>query len=390
MDHEPESPNQVPMSAAKKQTEQNWADQVEASTMEKNNNFLHIYPNLPDFLQDMYKKQEATDKKVSALTEALSNMSQIIKENAHLKIELENARAEIALLKNKQVVNDPTPSTKKALRPTIQILDNEDDGLEQSKHAPPPAQIQQLKNNYAAVVACSATKKTIQKKRPQPSKRAKEIAARHLTPVSESQGFQFIYVPCRHRMTIKAMRQILRTLHVDNSRILDIHFPDRQVAALLVHNDYAQPLMEILKKEGIQVKKDFDPLDPSILRDQKLADLSDEQRFEKVQEVHHNNLIKALQFIREPVKFAVARDFYKNSWITADELTSFLPTYKSQEERVVDAKAKAKSLLSDELGSMIRSRSASPSMEIDDESTNITAGNIEDQNTTSTTSTQIN
>ena len=56
----------------------------------------------------------------------------------------------------------------------------------------------------------------------------------------------------------------------------------------------------------------------------------------------------------------------------------------------MDAKAKAKSLLSDELGSMIRSRSASPSMEIDDESTNITAGNIEDQNTTSTTSTQIN
>ena len=43
----------------------------------------------------MYKKQEATDKKVSELTEALSNMAQIIKENANLKIELQAARAEI-------------------------------------------------------------------------------------------------------------------------------------------------------------------------------------------------------------------------------------------------------------------------------------------------------
>ncbi|KAI7853450.1 hypothetical protein BDC45DRAFT_424868, partial [Circinella umbellata] len=157
-------------------------------------------------------------------------------------------------------------------------------------------------------------------------------AARHLTAVPESQGFQFIYVPCRHRMTIKAMRQILRTLRIDNSRILDVHFPDRQVAALLIHNDYAPLLMEILEKEGIKVKKEFDPLDPSILWDKKLADLSDEERFEKVQELHHNNLLKALQFIRAPVKFAIARNFYKNSWITAEELTLNLPTYKTNDD----------------------------------------------------------
>ncbi|KAI7846694.1 hypothetical protein BDC45DRAFT_562760 [Circinella umbellata] len=288
MDHVLHLQNQVTTPPTANQQEKSWADQVEDLTTEKqsvdmetNNNFLHLYPNLPDFLQDIYKKQETTDKKVSELTEALSNMAQIIKENATLKIELEAARAEIALLKNKQVTLDPTPSTKKALRPTIQILDNEDDGLAQSKHAPPPAQIQQqLKNNYAAAVTRGIKKQPI-KKRSIPSKRAKEIAARHLTAVPESQGFQFMYVPCRHRMTIKAMRQILRTLRVDNSRILDVHFPDRQVAALLIHNDYAQSLTEILEKEGIQVKKEFDPLDPSILRDQKLADLTDEERFEK-------------------------------------------------------------------------------------------------------------
>ncbi|KAG2221864.1 hypothetical protein INT45_003578 [Circinella minor] len=383
MDHVLHLQNQVTAN----QQEKSWADQVEDLTTEKqsvdmetNNNFLHLYPNLPDFLQDIYKKQETTDKKVSELTEALSNMAQIIKENATLRIELEAARAEIALLKNKQVTLDPIPYTKKALRPTIQILDNEDDGLAQSKYAPPPAQVQQqLKNNYAAVVTRGIKKQPI-KKRTVPSKRAKEIAARHLTAVPESQGFQFMHVPCRHRMTIKATRQILCTLRVDNSRILDVHFPDRQVAALLIHNDYAQSLTEILEKEGIQIKKEFDPLDPSILRVQKLANLTDEERFEKVQELHHNNLLKALQFIRTPVKFAVARNFYKNSWITAEELASFLPTYKTHEDRILDAKR----LLNNDTKSVTSSRPISPSMEIDDE---IEASSY---NTTSTSTTQNN
>ena len=51
-----------------------------AVTIENNTNFLYLYPNLPDFLQDIYKKQEATDEKVSELTKALFNMAQIIKE----------------------------------------------------------------------------------------------------------------------------------------------------------------------------------------------------------------------------------------------------------------------------------------------------------------------
>ncbi|KAG2206381.1 hypothetical protein INT45_006021 [Circinella minor] len=373
MDHVLHLQNQITTPLTANQPEKSWADQVEDLTTEKqsvdmetNNNFLHLYPNLPDFLQDIYKKQETTDKKVSELTDALSNMAQIIKENATLKIELKAARTEIALLKNKQVTLDSTPSTKKALRPIIQILDNEDDGLAQSKHAPPPAQVQQqLKNNYAAAVT-RGIKKQPTKKRNVPSKRAKEIAARHLTAVPESQGFQFMYVPCHHRMTIKAMRQILHTLRVDNSHIVDVHFPDHQVAALLIHNDYAQSLTKILEKEGIQIKKEFDPLDPSILQDQKLANLTDEEQFEKVQELHHNNLLKTLQFIRTP--------------ITAEELASFLPTYKTHEDRILDAKR----LLNDDTKSVTSSRPISPSMEIDDE---IEASS---HNTTSTSTTQNN
>ena len=50
----------------------------------------------------------------------------------------------------------------------------------------------------------------------------------------------------------------------------------------------------------------------------------------------------------------------------------------------------AKSLLSDDSGSINRSRSISPSMEIDDETETSTTGTIDGQNTTSTPTTQIN
>ena len=50
-------------------------------------------------------------------------------------------------------------STSRPPHTTIKILDIEDDSLEQSKHAPTPAQIQTIKNNYAAVAARSAPKK---------------------------------------------------------------------------------------------------------------------------------------------------------------------------------------------------------------------------------------
>ncbi|KAG2215010.1 hypothetical protein INT45_014329, partial [Circinella minor] len=118
------------------------------------------------------------------------------------------------------------------------------------------------------------------------------------------------------------------------------------VAALLIHNDYAQSLAEILQKE----------------------------------ELHHKNLLKALQFICTPVKFAVARNFYKNSWITAEELASFLPTYKTHEDQILDAKR----LLNDDTKSVTSSQPISPSMEIEDE---IEASS---HSTTSTSTTQNN
>lgn len=53
-----------------------------------------------------------------------------------------------------------------------------------------------------------------------------EAAARFLQAPSETQGFQYAYLPTKARVPISQIRARLRKLDIQNTRILDIHYPD--------------------------------------------------------------------------------------------------------------------------------------------------------------------
>ncbi|KAI8394239.1 uncharacterized protein BYT42DRAFT_488273 [Radiomyces spectabilis] len=161
-------------------------------------------------------------------------------------------------------------------------------------------------------------------KKPKVSPRRMTTLARAFAPTSETHGFQYVYIPSKFRMKTKALRQTLRTLGFDNSRILDIHYPDRQVVALLIHNDYHDTLLASFARHNITPIKDFNPHDQSRLRDPKFNTLSLEDRQREADQIHRQRLERALKFIREPVKFAVARSFHSQKWIDDDMLRSFL------------------------------------------------------------------
>lgn len=74
-----------------------------------------------------------------------------------------------------------------------------------------------------------------------------ETSARFLRPPSNNQGFQYIYIPTKDRIPFGQLRTHLRRLEINNSRILDIHYPARNLAALLVHNNYATELKDHLR-----------------------------------------------------------------------------------------------------------------------------------------------
>ncbi|KAG1067747.1 hypothetical protein G6F41_007417 [Rhizopus arrhizus] len=164
-----------------------------------------------------------------------------------------------------------------------------------------PTKIQRIKDNLFA----SRKQRRLQRQ---------ETAARFLQPPSDIQGFQYIYVPTKARVPIGQVRSHLRKLDINNNRILDIHYPNRNILALLVHNDYAAELRQQLQRFKIAIKGDFDPCSPQNLRYPKYANLPLEERTNRAFMHHCDRMERALQFIRILVKFAVARHFFSKGW----------------------------------------------------------------------------
>ncbi|KAG1545579.1 hypothetical protein G6F45_013631 [Rhizopus arrhizus] len=64
---------------------------------------------------------------------------------------------------------------------------------------------------------------------PLPSQTA---AARTFSPPSTNQGFKYLYLPIQRRLPIRQIRSLLRRLHINSNRVLDIHYPDRHLKNL--------------------------------------------------------------------------------------------------------------------------------------------------------------
>lgn len=151
-------------------------------------------------------------------------------------------------------------------------------------------------------------------------------AARFFQAPSTTQGFQYLYLPTKARIPLGKLRTTFKKLGVNNGRLLDLHYPDRNIVAVLVHNDYASELTELLTKKGIKLNTTFDPRAATVLKDPKYANDTVEQRQQTAQQLHNQRIQKALIHIRGPAKFAVARFFAHKTWITKEQLEAILAT----------------------------------------------------------------
>ncbi|ORE04602.1 hypothetical protein BCV72DRAFT_337193 [Rhizopus microsporus var. microsporus] len=119
-------------------------------------------------------------------------------------------------------------------------------------------------------------------------------------------------------------------LDITDNRILDIHYPDRNVVALLVHNGYVNELRKQLERFKVTLKDDFNPCDPKVLRDPKYVNLSPEERANFAL-MHHSD-----RMVRAPAKYAVARFFYSKGWISKTLLQGALPSSRKVSDQVAD------------------------------------------------------
>ena len=317
---------------------QSWADQMDQLSFNPEdydtNHYDHLHPRTPEFVRDLHKRMDETNKMVAKLAEAVAENTKLVRDSMKLAMELQAAKNEINQLRQNQ-----HQQTQSDLATNLEQTGNTT-GSSASKYAPMTSTPTKPKtapdNSYASAVAkVKTTTKT------PPKKRAIVAAARHLSEVPTNQGYQFLYIPTKHRMTISNLRNILRTLRIENSRVLDIHFPDHKTAALLVHNDFASVIVNRLIKFGVNIKDNFNPLDPTLLKDPKLAELSQTDRETKIKEVHHGHIMKALTFIREPVKFSVARCFYLENQITQEEYDQIRSTTRTRQHYPSNSAAEA-------------------------------------------------
>ena len=88
----------------------------------------------------------------------------------------------------------------------------------------------------------------------------KAIAARFFQAPSANQGFQFVYMPTKAQIPLGKLRTLFKEAEINNGRLLDVHYPERNIVAALVHNDYAPELKASLTKIGINLDPPYDPL----------------------------------------------------------------------------------------------------------------------------------
>ncbi|CEG75664.1 hypothetical protein RMATCC62417_10672 [Rhizopus microsporus] len=165
--------------------------------------------------------------------------------------------------------------------------------------------------------------------------RAEIVNLRQQSP-SENQGFQYVYLPTKAQVPTGQIRTRLGIPDITNNRILDICYPDRNIATLLVHNDYVSELRKQLGRFKVTLKDDFGPCDPKVLRDPKYADLSPEERASFALMHHSDRMTRALNYIRVSVKYVIARFLYSKGWISKTLLQETLPSRCKVSDQAAD------------------------------------------------------
>ncbi|KAI8046932.1 uncharacterized protein B0P05DRAFT_454044, partial [Gilbertella persicaria] len=128
--------------------------------------------------------------------------------------------------------------------------------------------------------------------------------------------YEYVYLPNKYRDRLSAFRRKLRLIGLDNSRVLDVHYPARNVVALLIHSAYKEDLLKVMAKYSLPVLTDFDPFSGANVKDPAFASLDADALSAKARELQQARLVRALGYIREQVRRQVAYDFVRQGWLS--------------------------------------------------------------------------
>jgi hypothetical protein len=280
--------------------------------------------NTPAWALAFQQQFREYDGKFAQYNDRLAKMEQLVAENAQLRatlsetqVALEEAQLLIQRLQNGSTSSASSASSASSSSPPAT-----------STLTPPPAVVK----TYANVAKVAAQSNPAPKKRKRPAggpppRRAIASLTRLLSPpTGATPGYQYVYYPAnRSRRTIRQVRQVLRSVGLNNSRILDVHFPCDKATAFLVHVDYVLEFTSVFHKFTKQAPiADFDPFDPEHLKDPKFADLSKDLRVQKAREIANLRFLRAVLHVRPSLRISLARSFLHQGYIVDAQFDSIL------------------------------------------------------------------
>lgn len=279
-------------------------------------NFTSQIHSMQNQINSITETNKALEAKINSLDEAERRLQEALLEIESLRSQLAHATAQASQQPPANMEDTISTNTtdQRPLVPTSQ-------GSSASKWASTGPTFSSVVQRVTPEVHPRTTK-------PVPRKRlsSRKIAsiARTFTHPSADQGFQYLYFPIARKIPIREMRTNLTDLGLENSRLVNVHFPDSNVVAVLVHNDYASEALSILQKKKVSPEPNFDPLSHTILRDPKFKNLDEASRSAKILEIHYTRSLNIVQRLRSPVNIAVAREFTRQGWIQEEDLTELI------------------------------------------------------------------
>lgn len=290
-------------------------------------NVEYIHPSTPDWVLTFQAQFRQYDQRLQQVESLVAENQQLREALSKVQEERDSLKIQLALSQQLEIDRGDTIMEDSPLTATDQpVVDLLRQGTAASKFAhtiptAPPGFLEAAKKGAKA----TPQKNTSRPRKPQSLSPKKQAAlARNFFPPSATQGFQYIYLTNRTKVSSKVLRAQLHGLGLPKGRILDIHYPDRFVVAILVHNDFASTAIEILAKNTIRPLAEFDPTDPARIRDPKFDHLTVEERQQKALDLHQNRLLLGISRIREPVRLAVIRHFTSQNWVTKAQVDTFL------------------------------------------------------------------
>ncbi|KAG1443346.1 hypothetical protein G6F56_010701 [Rhizopus delemar] len=228
--------------------------------------------NTANAVQYLLNTVQSLQQKVTSHDDIIAELIALRSENASLKNEIAHLNAKL-----QSALSGSVPNAAEVKTPTTSS------NVQMNEHVPTA-----IIPSYAAAASRGAARPV--------SKKRKLAAVRELMPVDPSapKGFEYLYLHRRRKLSRAVVRQTLRHLGVDLSRVLDICFPGPKVIGVLVHLQYKPEVVSLLATAKVPLVDGFDPLDPVNLADPELQGLSAAVKTNKCAELQYDRCTRAL------------------------------------------------------------------------------------------------